>query len=49
MLLNKSNGDAARYLLATYGVFGVMGAGMFAFGVTVALEREQLARQKGGL
>lgn len=41
VLLNKSNGDAARYLLATYGVFGVMGIGMFAFGVTVALEREQ--------
>ncbi|MBP6750260.1 MAG: ABC transporter permease [Xanthomonadaceae bacterium] len=41
VLLNKSNGDAARYLLATYGVFGVMGAGMFAFGVTVALERDQ--------
>lgn len=41
VLINKSNGDAARYLLATYGVFGVMGAGLFAFGVTVALEREQ--------
>lgn len=41
VLLNKSNGDAARYLLATYGVFGVMGAGLFAFGVTVALERDQ--------
>ena len=41
VLLNKSSGDAARYLLATYGVFGVMGAGLFAFGVTVALEREQ--------
>lgn len=41
VLLNKSNGDAARYLLATYGVFGVMGAGLFAFGVTVAMERDQ--------
>jgi ABC-2 type transport system permease protein len=41
VLLNKSNGDAARYLLATYGVFGVMGVGLFAFGVTVAIEREQ--------
>jgi len=41
VLLNKSSGDAARYLLATYGVFGVMGVGLFAFGVTVALEREQ--------
>jgi ABC-2 type transport system permease protein len=41
ILLNKSDGDAARYLLATYGVFGVMGVGLFAFGVTVAIEREQ--------
>ncbi len=41
VMLNKGSGDAARYLLATYGVFGVMGVGMFAFGVTVALEREQ--------
>jgi ABC-2 type transport system permease protein len=41
VLLNTSNGDAARYLLATYGVFGVMGVGLFAFGVTVAMEREQ--------
>ena len=37
VLLNKSNGDAARYLLATYGVFGVMGVGLFAFGVPEAL------------
>jgi ABC-2 type transport system permease protein len=41
VLLNTSNGDAARYLLATYGVFGVMGVGLFAFGVPVAMEREQ--------
>lgn len=42
ILLNRSgNGDAARYLLATYGVFGVMGVGLFGFGVTVALERER--------
>lgn len=41
VLLNKSSGDTARYLLATYGVFGVMGVGLFAFGVTVAMEREQ--------
>jgi len=41
ILLNRGNGDAARYLLATYGVFGVMGTGLFAFGVTVAMERER--------
>jgi ABC-2 type transport system permease protein len=29
----------ARYLLATYGAFGVMGACLFAFGVGVAVER----------
>lgn len=36
-----SRGGAAQYLLATYGVFGVMGAGLFGFGVTVAIERDQ--------
>ena len=41
VLLNKGKGDAAHYLLATYGVFGAMGAGLFGFGVTVAIEREQ--------
>jgi len=29
----------SRYLLATYGAFGVMGATLFAFGVGVAVER----------
>lgn len=41
VLLNRSSGDAARYLLATYGVFGSMGVGLFGFGVVVALERER--------
>src|SRR5690606_22503291 len=41
VVLNSGNGDAARYLLATYGAFGVMGAGLFGFGVTVAIERER--------
>lgn len=41
VVLAKGGGDAARYLLATYGTFGIMGAGLFAFGVTVAMEREQ--------
>src|SRR5690606_18200057 len=36
-----NSGPATEYLLATYGVFGVMGASMFGFGVTVAIEREQ--------
>ncbi len=42
VLINRGDGGgAARYLLATYGVFGVMGAGLFGFGVTVAMERER--------
>lgn len=42
LVLNRADGGtAARYLLATYGVFGVMGAGMFGFGVVVAMERER--------
>lgn len=41
VLLNRNNPGAADYLLATYGVFGVMGTGLFAFGVTVAMERER--------
>lgn len=41
VLNGGGNGNAARYLLATYGVFGVMGTGLFAFGVTVAMERER--------
>lgn len=38
---SRGDGNAAQYLLATYGVFGVMGAALFGFGVTVAIEREQ--------
>ncbi|MEP6880804.1 MAG: ABC transporter permease [Dokdonella sp.] len=37
----NASGDAARYLLATYGVFGIMGASLFGFGVTIAIERER--------
>ena len=36
----KGGVGAAEYLLATYGVFGVMGAALFGFGVSVAIERE---------
>jgi len=31
--------DASVYLLATYGAFGVIGAALFGFGITLALER----------
>ncbi|MGY0557834.1 ABC transporter permease [Lysobacter sp. A421] len=42
VVLNRSDGgQATRYLLATYGVFGVMGTGLFGFGVTVAMERDR--------
>lgn len=41
VLMAKANGaDAARYLLASYGVFGVMSPGLFGFGISLALERD---------
>ena len=41
VLMAKSEGaDAARYLLASYGAFGVMSPGLFGFGVSLALERD---------
>ncbi|MGH8121235.1 MAG: ABC transporter permease [Rudaea sp.] len=41
VLLNRNNSGAARYLFATYSVFGVMAPGLFGFGVSVAIERER--------
>lgn len=35
------NFQASHYLMATYCVFGVISPGLFGFGVTVAMEREQ--------
>ena len=40
VVLNKGSAGAAQYLLATYGAFGVIGAAMFGFGVTIAMDRE---------
>lgn len=41
ILMAKSEGaDAARYLLASYSVFGVMSPGLFGFGVSLAIDRE---------
>ena len=34
-------GDAAGYMLATFGVFAVMGPAIFGFGAGVAMERER--------
>jgi ABC-2 type transport system permease protein len=39
-LARSSGPDAARYLLAAYGTFGVMAPGLFGFGVSFALERD---------
>ncbi len=50
LLTGTRGGDISRYLLATYGVFGVMGSALFGFGVTIAIEREQgLLRYKRAL
>ncbi|MFL6586346.1 MAG: ABC transporter permease [Luteimonas sp.] len=41
LLGGRGSSEAARYLLATYGVFGAMGAGLFGFSVTLAIDRER--------
>ena len=41
VLFSHGNVQAATYLLCTYGVFGVMGPGLFSFGVSLAVERAQ--------
>ncbi|WP_266181092.1 ABC transporter permease [Dyella humicola] len=41
VVMNRDgHADAARYLLASYGVFGVMSPGLFGFGVSLAIERD---------
>lgn len=41
VVLGQKNGiDAPRFLLASYGTFGVMAPGLFGFGVSLALERD---------
>jgi ABC-2 type transport system permease protein len=37
----RGNTGMAQYAFATYGVFGAMGPGLFGFGVSLAIEREQ--------
>jgi ABC-2 type transport system permease protein len=37
---NSEGPQAARYLLASYGTFGVMSPGLFGFGVSLAAERD---------
>jgi ABC-2 type transport system permease protein len=41
LLGGKGGTVAAQYMLAGYGVFGVIGVALFGFGVTVAMDREQ--------
>ncbi|HEX2083099.1 MAG TPA: ABC transporter permease, partial [Xanthomonadaceae bacterium] len=41
VLLNRGNASAAQYLLASYGVFGVIGAAMFGLGVGIAVDRQR--------
>lgn len=41
VLLNRGSAGAAQYLLASYGAFGVIGAALFGFGVTIAMDRER--------
>lgn len=40
VLINHGNAEAARYLLASYSAFGIMGPGLFGFGVSLAIERD---------
>jgi ABC-2 type transport system permease protein len=40
LMARPGDAGAARYLLASYGVFGVMSPGLFGFGVSLALERD---------
>lgn len=40
VIINHGNADAARYLLASYSAFGIMGPGLFGFGVSLAIERD---------
>ncbi len=42
VVLNRQHSAVtAQYLLATYGAFGVAGAGLFGFGATIAVDRER--------
>ena len=40
IVLNHGNAEAERYLLASYATFGVIGPGLFGFGVSLGAERE---------
>lgn len=37
----SGSADVSRYMLATYGVFGIMGPALFGIGVSLAIDRER--------
>ena len=41
VLMGKGNAEVSTYMLATYCIFGVMGPGLFGFGVSVAMEKDR--------
>ncbi len=41
VLMGSGNAEVSSYLLATYCIFGVMGPGLFGFGVSVAMEKDR--------
>lgn len=41
VLMSKGKSEASTYMLATYSIFGVMGPGLFGFGVSVAMEKDR--------
>ncbi|MDA3913776.1 ABC transporter permease [Oleiagrimonas sp.] len=40
VVMSPPGGEASRYLLASYSAFGIMGPGLFGFGVSLAIERD---------
>ena len=41
VLMGSGKAEVSTYLLATYCIFGVMGPGLFGFGVSVAIEKDR--------
>ncbi|PWF46713.1 ABC transporter permease [Massilia glaciei] len=41
LLMARGKGGVSAYMLATYCIFGVMGPGLFGFGVSVAVEKDR--------
>ena len=41
VLMGKGKPEVSTYMLATYCIFGVMGPGLFGFGVSVAMEKDR--------